>query len=99
MNGNVWPLLFLLWQIVWGLVAFGAMWRDKRRAVHHRPRTPERTLHRLEAWGGWLGSLLAQQVFRHKTRKPTYQLVFRRAAAFWLLLNVGMLAALALDYI
>ncbi|WP_147463771.1 DUF1294 domain-containing protein, partial [Pseudomonas amygdali] len=26
--------------------------------------------------GGWPGALLAQQVFRHKTRKVSFQIVF-----------------------
>ena len=39
-------------------------------------RTPESTLHLLELLGGWPGGLVAQQVFRHKTRKFSYQLTF-----------------------
>ncbi|MCE7524423.1 DUF1294 domain-containing protein [Alloalcanivorax xenomutans] len=27
-------------------------------------------------WGGWPGALLAQRVFRHKTRKTSFQVVF-----------------------
>jgi uncharacterized membrane protein YsdA (DUF1294 family) len=30
----------------------------------------------MELVGGWPGALLAQQVFRHKTRKLSYQVVF-----------------------
>ncbi|WP_153605141.1 DUF1294 domain-containing protein, partial [Pseudomonas aeruginosa] len=33
-------------------------------------------LHLFELLGGWPGALVAQQVFRHKTRKLSFQLVF-----------------------
>ena len=39
-------------------------------------RTPEVRLHLFELLGGWPGALVAQQVFRHKTRKLSFQLVF-----------------------
>lgn len=39
-------------------------------------RIPEKGLHAIELLGGWPGALLAQQVFRHKTRKLSYQLWF-----------------------
>ena len=40
---------------------------------------PEAYVHALELAGGWPGALLAQQGFRHKTRKVSYQ------ALFWLI--------------
>lgn len=52
---------------------------DKRQARNNGQRTPEKVLHALELAGGWPGALLAQQVFRHKTRKVSYQ------ALFWLI--------------
>lgn len=97
--GVVAPLLRLLlaWQVVWGLVAFVAMARDKGLASEAgRTRIPERQLHALEARGGWLGSWLAQGVFRHKTRKVAYQRVFRRIALAWALADVLIVAGLLL---
>lgn len=46
---------------------------DKRRAYKKQRRTPEASLHLVELLGGWPGSLVAQQLFRHKTRKLSYQ--------------------------
>ncbi|PTA69440.1 DUF1294 domain-containing protein [Deinococcus arcticus] len=77
--------LFVVWQLLWGLAAFVAIWRDKELAREGRRRIPERHLHRLEAWGGALGSGVAQLLFRHKTRKVAYQRVYRRLLAAWLL--------------
>ena len=33
-------------------------------------------MHITELLGGWPGALIAQQVFRHKTRKASFQTVF-----------------------
>ena len=61
--------------IVSGL-AFLLYWSDKRKARADQRRIPENVLHALEFAGGWPGALLAQQVFRHKTRKLSFQGVF-----------------------
>ncbi|KPG95825.1 hypothetical protein AEQ67_17850 [Pseudomonas sp. RIT-PI-q] len=58
------------------VLAFFLYWSDKRKARADSWRTPENVLHALELAGGWPGALLAQQVFRHKTRKLSFQLVF-----------------------
>jgi uncharacterized membrane protein YsdA (DUF1294 family) len=57
-------------------VAFLLYWSDKRKARAAAWRTPENILHAVELAGGWPGALLAQQVFRHKTRKVSFQVVF-----------------------
>ncbi|TFY85173.1 DUF1294 domain-containing protein [Pseudomonas kairouanensis] len=58
------------------LIAFFLYWRDKRKAQTNSWRTPENILHAVELAGGWPGALVAQQVFRHKTRKVSYQVLF-----------------------
>lgn len=58
------------------VLAFLLYWSDKRKARVDHWRTPENVLHALEFAGGWPGALLAQQVFRHKTRKVSFQWVF-----------------------
>lgn len=58
------------------LLAFLLYWGDKRKARADRWRTPENVLHAVELAGGWPGASLAQQVFRHKTRKVSYQVLF-----------------------
>ncbi|MBK5395744.1 DUF1294 domain-containing protein [Pseudomonas sp. TH39(2020)] len=58
------------------LLAFLLYWSDKRKARDDHWRTPENVLHAVELAGGWPGALLAQQLFRHKTRKVSFQLLF-----------------------
>lgn len=70
--------------LAWGYLAvvapmsvatFIAYGLDKRRARRKTWRIPESTLHLMELLGGWPGALLAQQVFRHKTRKASFLVV------------------------
>lgn len=58
------------------VIAFFLYWSDKRKARTDSWRTPENILHAVELAGGWPGALIAQQVFRHKTRKVSYQVLF-----------------------
>lgn len=58
------------------VVAFFLYWSDKRKARTDSWRTPENVLHAIELAGGWPGALIAQQMFRHKTRKVSYQVLF-----------------------
>jgi uncharacterized membrane protein YsdA (DUF1294 family) len=58
------------------MVTFLLYWSDKRKARADAWRIPENVLHAVELAGGWPGALLAQQVFRHKTRKVPFQVVF-----------------------
>jgi uncharacterized membrane protein YsdA (DUF1294 family) len=82
-------LVLLLSYAVLSAACFVAYARDKSAARRGARRTPERRLLLLGLAGGWPGAVLAQQMLRHKTAKPVFQLLF------WcsVLLNVGVLAA------
>jgi uncharacterized membrane protein YsdA (DUF1294 family) len=54
-------------------IAYGL---DKSAAQRGAWRTRERTLHVLALVGGWPGALVAQSVFRHKSRKPAFRVAF-----------------------
>lgn len=58
---------------VLALVLYGY---DKRQAVVGRPRVPEFVLHTTALCGPSPGALLGQGLFRHKTRKFSFQAVF-----------------------
>src|SRR3546814_10961061 len=63
-------------------------WLDKEAAQGGAQRIPESTLHLVDLLGGWHGALIAQQQFRHKTVKRSFQF------AFWcsVLANVAIMA-------
>ncbi len=75
------------------IVAFAAYGIDKAAARRQANRISEQTLLILGLVGGWPGALVAQQVFRHKTRKRS----FRRA--FWGTVGVNVLVLAAYVYL
>lgn len=74
---------WLLWTYpVVSVISFCQYGYDKNSAQQGRWRIAENTLQITALLGGWPGALLAQQAFRHKTRKFAFQL------SFWLLVLV-----------
>ncbi|QDT38258.1 DUF1294 domain-containing protein [Stratiformator vulcanicus] len=67
--------------VLMSAIAFPLIGWDKMLAKGGRRRVPESTLHLVELLGGWPGSLIGQQVFRHKTLKTGYRVVFGMIAA------------------
>lgn len=60
---------------------------DKVAAGRGTRRTPESSLHLVDLLGGWPGALVAQQRFRHKTAKQSFQLVY------WLTVALNLVVA------
>ena len=60
-----------------GAITYAVYAWDKAQAQAGASRIPENTLHLLELLGGWIGGYLAQERFRHKTAKESYQFAFR----------------------
>jgi len=61
--------------VAMSFVSFVTYARDKSAARRGRGRVRERSLHLIDLLGGWPGALVAQHVFRHKRRKPSFFLV------------------------
>jgi uncharacterized membrane protein YsdA (DUF1294 family) len=87
--GAVPQYLFIVYGVA-SIAAFVAYGMDKSAARRQLRRTPESTLHALGLAGGWPGALIAQSLFRHKTRKQPFQGVFW----FTVVLNCASLAAI-----
>jgi len=87
----------LPWQFILGylllisITTFGSYWQDKRRAQKGLWRIPEKSLHTFELLGGWPAAYLAQQVYRHKTNKRRFRIIY------WAI--VGLHQLLALEWI
>ena len=62
---RLWPA----WLLLTGLVLFGMMGIDKRRAVRGKFRIPEKRLFLFALLGGGIGGTAGMLVFHHKTRK------------------------------
>ncbi len=69
-------LAYLVIVTLMSLVTFVAYGFDKRRAQKDGRRVPEKTLHLMALFGGWPGALAGQKVFRHKTQKVSFRIVF-----------------------
>ena len=82
MNG-----ILFLYIVCLNLVTFVIMFADKRRAIKHQWRIPEKTILLLSLIGGSLGSLCGMFVFRHKTK----HLSFRILLPIFLILNLIVL--------
>jgi uncharacterized membrane protein YsdA (DUF1294 family)/cold shock CspA family protein len=80
------PILVAGAYAVMSAVAFVAYGMDKAAANAGRWRTPESTLHLFGLACGWPGALLAQRLFRHKSRKREFQVVF------WVTVAINLVA-------
>ena len=85
------PLAIPVLYAVASIATFVAYALDKSAARTNRWRTPESTLHLCALLGGWPGAVAAQHWLRHKSRKPSFQLVFWATVA----LNCAALGWLA----
>ena len=81
-----------LWYLGWSAFLFLLYGWDKNSAEGGHRRTPESSLNLLALLGGWPGGWIAQQAFRHKSRKVSFQVNFWIAVA----LNVAGLVWLVL---
>ena len=69
MNGDTLMISYLTFI---NLLAFLLMGLDKQKARQHKWRISERTLFLSAVLGGSPGSILGMQVFRHKTKHPSF---------------------------
>ena len=64
--------LLLVYLIIVNALSLLLMLIDKRKAVKHRWRIPEKVLLSVAALGGSAGATLGMFLFRHKTRHPHF---------------------------
>ena len=58
------------------LVAFTAMGIDKKKAIDHKSRIPEKRLFLYVILGGGIGGTIGMTLFRHKTKHWYFKLFF-----------------------
>ncbi len=67
---------FLIYLIIINIIAFMAMYIDKRKAKYGKWRIPEQTLLILAIIGGSIGAIAGMYIFRHKTKKLRFSVGF-----------------------
>jgi uncharacterized membrane protein YsdA (DUF1294 family) len=85
-----WYHVLAAWLVALNLTAFGYYGFDKRQARRGGRRVPEVVLHGLALAGGSAGAWLAMRLFRHKTVKGRFRLVFWLIVCLQLTLLVGI---------
>lgn len=74
------------------MVAFFSFWRDKQLARNGASRIPESTLLSLALFGGSIGAVAGQQLFRHKTTKEPFRTYLRVIVCLQVVIGVAILA-------
>lgn len=64
--------IFFFYLIILNLAGLIFMWSDKRKAIRHAWRTPEKTLFGIALLGGSAGILAGMYLFRHKTKHMSF---------------------------
>ena len=75
MQGKLHPVVLLIYIVAScaGLMIYAF---DKAAAMQGNWRTRESTLHLVSLLGGWPGAMVAQSMFRHKTKKMSFRAVY-----------------------
>ncbi|WP_322094016.1 DUF1294 domain-containing protein [Paraburkholderia bannensis] len=68
---------------------------DKERAVDGKWRIRESHLHWVTLAGGFAGAQFAKSMFRHKTQKPSFHVMYWLSVSVWL--SIGVMACANLD--
>jgi uncharacterized membrane protein YsdA (DUF1294 family) len=87
-----WDYLLAGWLLAVNVVAFGYYGYDKAQAGANAPRVPEVVLYGLVVAGGTLGAYVGMRLFRHKTIKPGFRLIF------WFIVILQIMLTAALIY-
>lgn len=80
------PLLVIGIYIMMGILTYYIYSEDKDMAINNERRISEQRLLTLSLFGGWIGALIAQQKFRHKTKKISFQMSFWTTVFFNIIL-------------
>lgn len=85
MEGKLPPFVIIIYMAM-GIMTYFVYSEDKSKAIDNERRTSEQLLLTLSLFGGWIGALIAQQKFRHKTKKISFQISFWTTVFFNILL-------------
>jgi len=78
------PITIMLYLLI-SILTYFTYKIDKNKAINNEYRISEKSLLLLSLFGGWAGALIAQQKFRHKNKKLSFQI------PFWLVIFVNII--------
>ena len=67
---------FIIYLVIINIIAFLAMYIDKRKSKYGKWRIPEQSLFILALIGGSIGAIIGMYTFRHKTKKLRFVIGF-----------------------
>ena len=88
MENIIW--YFAIYLLVINLIAFLAMYLDKRKAKYGKWRIPEQTLFVLALIGDSIGAIAGMYTFRHKTKKLRFSIGFPVILVLQIILIVSL---------
>ena len=76
-NSELELLIYIaIYYVIIGLITFIIYGLDKQAAKKTKQRIPEKTLHLFSLIGGCFGAFVGQRIFRHKTRKVSFLVIY-----------------------
>ncbi|MED1205725.1 DUF1294 domain-containing protein [Heyndrickxia acidicola] len=68
--------LVFIYYLVINVLGLFLMYTDKKKAINGQYRIREATLWRVAIFGGGVGSTIGMEMFRHKTKHPSFKYGF-----------------------
>lgn len=71
---RIFYICLLIYLLIMNIVAIGTTVYDKKMAIKHKRRVPERTLLVLAIMSGCIAEYATMKLIRHKTQKPKFMI-------------------------
>lgn len=80
----------IIYIVIINIIAFLAMYIDKRKAKYGKWRIPEQSLFILALIGGSIGAIIGMYTFRHKTKKLRFSVGFPAILVLQIILIISL---------
>ena len=80
----------IIYIVIINVIAFLAMYIDKRKAKYGKWRIPEQSLFILALIGGSIGAIIGMYTFRHKTKKLRFSVGFPAILVLQIILIISV---------
>ena len=80
----------IIYFIIINIIGFLAMYIDKQKAKKGKWRIPEKTLLIVALLGGSIGTISGMYLFRHKTKKLKFKLVYLFCFIYLIFISFGL---------